>query len=284
MHSLRLPLFFLLTSAALLRAQTEPATADSPPPVNKKPIELEKFVVSDSLDLAREDIVPSLGATSYEITAAQIATLSQGANAPFSQVILRAPGVAQDSSANGDLHIRGEHANLQYRINNVLLPEGISGFGLELDPRFVKSLQLVTGSLPAQYGFRTAGIVDIQTKGSGVSQGGEVSLYGGSFGTLRPSLELGGATRSSSYFLNASYDHNELGIENPTAGTRAIHDTTDQGKLFAYFSHNLDDASRISVMVSGSTSTFEVPNTPGLAAGESPNGSPWLPGTCDSTQ
>ena len=284
MHSFRLPLFLFLTSTALLRAQTNPAPSDPPPPVNKKPIELEKFVVSDTLDLAREDIVPSLGATSYEITSAQIATLSQGANAPFSQVILRAPGVAQDSSANGDLHIRGEHANLQYRINNVLLPEGISGFGLELDPRFVKSLQLVTGSLPAQYGFRTAGIVDIQTKGSGVAQGGEASLYAGSFGTIRPSFELAGATGSSSYFLNGSNDHNGLGIENPTPGTHAIHDTTDQGKLFGYFSHNLDDASRISVMVSASTSNFEVPNTPGLAAGESPNGTPWLPGTFDSSR
>ena len=284
MHSFRLPLFFLLSSAALLRGQTSPVPRDPLPPVNKTPVELEKFIVTDTLDLAREDIVPSLGATSYEITSAQIATLSQGANAPFSQVILRAPGVAQDSSANGDLHIRGEHANLQYRINNVLLPEGISGFGLELDPRFVKSLQLVTGSLPAQYGFRTAGIVDIQTKGSAVAQGGEVALYGGSFDTVRPSFELAGSTPKSNYFINGSYDHNGLGIENPTATLTAVHDTTDQGKLFAYFSHNLDDASRVSVMASGSESKFEVPNTPGLSAGASPNGTPWLPGAFDSTR
>jgi len=55
-----------------------------------------------------------------------------------------------------NLHVRGEHANLQYRINDVLLPEGISGFGLELSPHFIESMQLITGSLPAQYGFRTA--------------------------------------------------------------------------------------------------------------------------------
>ena len=38
------------------------------------------------------------------------------------------------TEANGDLHVRGEHANLQYRINDVLLPEGITGFGLEWSP------------------------------------------------------------------------------------------------------------------------------------------------------
>ena len=93
----------------------------------------------------------NLGATATTFSQEQvpIQSISQGGNAPFNEVILRAPGVVQDSAANGDRHVRGEHANLQYRINDVLLPEGITGFGLELDPRFVNSMQLITGSLPA---------------------------------------------------------------------------------------------------------------------------------------
>ena len=35
-------------------------------------------------------------------------------------------------------------------------------------------------------------------------------------------------------------------------------------------------------MLSASYSNFEVPNTPGLPAGTSPDGNPWLPGTFDS--
>ena len=143
-------------------------------------------------------------------------TVSQGDNAPFNQIILRAPGVAQDSAANGDLHVRGEHANLQYRINDVLLPEGITGFGLELDPRFVESMQLITGSLPAAYGFRTAGVVDIKTKSGAFENGGEAEIYGGSYDTLRPSFEYGGSDGKLNYFIDGSYDHNALGIENPT--------------------------------------------------------------------
>jgi outer membrane receptor protein involved in Fe transport len=137
---------FLTLTAAIASAQNAPATLGSI-------VTLDPIVVSANLDNVRESIVPSLGASSYLITQQQIETVSQGANAPFNEILLRAPGVAADSAANGDLHVRGEHANLQYRINDVLLPEGISGFGLELDPRFVGSLQLVTGSLPAQYGF-----------------------------------------------------------------------------------------------------------------------------------
>jgi len=62
----------LLSSAVLLHGQTSNSPDNSPPPADKPPVELEKFVVTDRLDRAREDIVPSLGATSYELTAIQI--------------------------------------------------------------------------------------------------------------------------------------------------------------------------------------------------------------------
>ena len=284
MHTFRVSLLFFVSAAALGRAQPAPSPENSPSTPDKAPVELPAFIVSGRLDQARDAIAPSLGASSFLIGPQQILDLPQGADAPFSQVLLRAPGVAGDSAANGDLHLRGEHANLQYRINNVLLPEGISGFGLELDPRFVNSLQLITGSLPAQYGFRTAGIVDIQTKSGAFAPGGGVSLYAGSFGTIRPSFETGGSSGRLSYFIDGSFDHNDLGIENPTASTTAIHDTTDQRRLFSYASLILTDHSRLNAMVSASDSRFQVPNTPGLPAGTSPNGTPWLPGTFDSAK
>jgi len=245
--------------------------------------QLGSVTVVGHLDQARNLIIPDLGASAYTISKDQIATVSQGGNAPFNEIILRAPGVAQDSAANGDLHVRGEHANLQYRINDVLLPEGITGFGLELDPRFVESMQLITGSLPAAYGFRTAGVVDIKTKSGAFENGGSAEVYGGSYDTIRPSFEYGGTDGKWNYFIDGSYDHNALGIENPTASHSAIHDVTDQEKLFGYLSYLIDDTSRVSFMGSASYSNFEVPNTPGLPAGTSPNGNPWLPGTFDST-
>jgi len=252
--------------------------------------ELGNITVLGKLNQARSSILPDLGATAYTHTAAQIEMQSQGDNAPFNEVVLRSPGVAQDSAANGDLHVRGEHANLQYRIDDVILPEGISGFGLELDPRFVQSMELITGSLPAQYGFRTAGVVDIQTKSGALENGGTVDLYGGSFDTIKPSLEYGGASGKWTYFADGSYEHNDLGIENPTASHSAIHDTTDQLRAFASASYLIDDTSRITLMGSGSYANYEVPNTPGLPAGTAPDGNtPWnfpgsgLPANFDSS-
>ncbi len=288
MHFIRPLSLSLLLTLTLLHGQTpstpaaSPATDSTAP--DSTPVSLDKFVVTDTLDRDRDAIMPSLGASTFTIDSAQIGLQSLGENAPFNQVILRAPGVAQDSAANGDLHVRGEHANLQYRINNVLLPEGISGFGLELDPRFVGRMQLITGSLPAQYGFRTAGVVDIHTKSGAAADSGTVEVNGGSFDTFHPSFEVGGTQEGTSYFVNGSYDHNGLGIENPTPSANAIHDTTDQSRAFAYVSHVLDSTSRISVMASVSSSDFQVPNTPGLPAGTSPDGNPWLPGNFDSAK
>src|SRR5882724_748147 len=252
---------------------------------------LGNITVVGQLDQARSQIVPDLGATAYTQTKEQIESASQGGNAPFGQVILRAPGVAQDNAAANGLHVRGEHANLQYRINDVLLPEGLSGFGLELDPRFVDSVQLITGSLPAQYGFRTAGVIDIQTKSGAFQNGGAAEVFGGSYDTIRPSFEYGGADGKFNYFFNGSYDHNALGIENPISSHKTFHDITDQGKFFTYLSYVIDDTSRVSFIGSASYSNFEIPNTPGLPAGMTPDGSTqWnsrpdsgLPANFDST-
>ena len=48
----------------------------------------------------------------YGIGQEQIQTLPGGENASLNQVLLRAPGMAQDSAANAGLHLRGEHANI----------------------------------------------------------------------------------------------------------------------------------------------------------------------------
>jgi outer membrane receptor protein involved in Fe transport len=246
--------------------------------------QLGNITVVGKLDRARDQIIPDLGATAHTFSKEQIETLSQGANAPFNEIILRAPGVAQDSAANGDLHVRGEHANLQYRINDVLLPEGITGFGLELDPRFVDSMQLITGSLPAAYGFRTAGVVDIHTKSGVFENGSTAEMYGGSYDTIRPSFEYGGSQGKWNYFIDGSYDHNALGIENPTPSSTAIHDDTDQSKAFLYASRILSDTSRVTLMGSASYSNFQVPNTPGLPVGTAPGTNPWeSSGTFDSS-
>ena len=156
--------FLALPAGRLARAADPPAPPQAPAANTEGPeVKLDEIdIVAQRLDLARQRIQPSLGATSYAFTPEALKTIPQGENAPLNQVLLQAPGVAQDSF--GQIHLRGEHANVQYRLNGVELPEGLSVFGQAIAGRFARGLSLITGALPAQYGFQTAGVLDIQTK------------------------------------------------------------------------------------------------------------------------
>jgi outer membrane receptor protein involved in Fe transport len=223
---------------------------------------LGKVIVTSSLDAARDQIAPSLGASTYSIGPDQIQALPQGENAPFQQVLLRMPSVVTDSF--GQVHVRGEHANTTYRVNGVILPEPINGFGQELDTHLIDSVTLIDGSLPAQFGFRTAGIIDVTTKSGQTLQSNELSIYGGGYDTFQPSFEAGGASGKWDYFFTGSYKHSDFGIENPTRSFRPIHDETDQSRLFGYMAYHIDDTSRITLLVNGSDSDFQIPNTPNV--------------------
>jgi hypothetical protein len=239
--------------------KSEPAKPNQPA---NQPTKLKEVEVIGNLNEAREQIVPSLGATEYTISSGQIENQSLGPNAPFNQVLLRAPGVAQDSF--GQVHIRGEHANLQYRINDVLIPEGITGFGSELDTRFADSVAVITGSLPAQYGLRTSGIIDIHTRNGAFENGGYFSTYGGTYNTFVPAFQYGGSSGGFNYFFTGTYILNALGIENPTSSHTPIHDNTEQPRGFGYMSYIIDDTSRINLMLSASKARFQIPNSPGV--------------------
>src|SRR4051812_30613424 len=76
-------------------------------------------VTATQLDDARGSIQPSLGASRYDFTPGVVATVPLGPQASIDQVLLRAPGVAADSF--GQIHVRGDHGNLQYRLDGVQL-------------------------------------------------------------------------------------------------------------------------------------------------------------------
>jgi len=239
-------LFFVLGNAA--HAQSADLTLDID-------------VVARQLDAARQAIQPNLGASSWTFGQRALADIPQGPNAPLNQVMLRAPGVANDSF--GQLHVRGDHANLQYRLNGVQLPEGLSLFGQTIQSRFAREITLLTGSLPAQYGFLTAGVIDIQTKTGITDPGGEISVYGGSWNWLQPSISYGGRSGPVDWYVTADFLRNDRGIENPTAKFGAIHDTTNQLHGLAYVSGIVDPDTRISLILGGFDGQFQIPNNPG---------------------
>jgi outer membrane receptor protein involved in Fe transport len=224
-------------------------------------LSLDLDVVAKKFDIARQEIQPSLGASVYEFGRQAIESQPQGDNQPLNRLLLQAPGVTQDSF--GQLHVRGDHANLQFRLNGIILPEGINVFGQALQTRLANSVSLITGALPAQYGLRTAGIVDIQTKTGTLAPGGSFTLYGGSQSTFQPSAEWGGRVGQVDYYATGEILHDAEGIENPAPTVNAIHDISTQPRGFAYVSGIIDPTTRVTSIFGVSRSEYQIPQVAG---------------------
>ncbi len=224
-------------------------------------------VTAARLREAQIALSPKVGTTVYTVDQALIDEYGKGANTPMNEVLMQLPGVAHDSKASGYIHVRDDHANVQFRINGVTLPEGISGFRQSIDSRFVDHIDFVTGAVPAQFGQRTAGIVEIQTKdGIDTAPGGSVGLLAGGHSLWQPSVEFLGSSGTLNYYVTGKYLSSDQGIENPTSSRNAIHDHTEQVRSFGYVSKVVDDDTRIAMMASTYQGKFQIPNNPDQAA------------------
>ena len=256
------------TSAADDQAATAATAATTvPAPASDTSTMQQVAVTAAHLKSERIGLSPKVGTTVYSIDRHMIDQLGQGDNTPFNEVLLRLPGVAQDSKGSGSLHVRDDHGDVQYRINGVQLPESITGFGQSIDTRFVSNIDFMTGALPAQFGLRTAGIIDIDTKEGTAKPGGRIGIQVGSRNYVEPSAEFFGTVGKFNYYLSGSYLGNSLGIENPTSGLNAVHDKTRQNKTFGSLSYFLDDDTRLGLMFGTYNGRFQIPNNPGQAPG-----------------
>ena len=225
--------------------------------------QLATVVVSAKrLNEARAQIETQTGASTYTIDNNAIAAAPGGQNQQMNQVLLQAPSVVQDSF--GQIHVRADHNDLQYRLNGVILPEGINVFSQALSPRLISSVSLITGALPAEYGLRTAGIIDLTTNSGLLNQGGTASLYGGSYGTFQPSAEYAGRAGSFSYYVTGDYKQTDVGIESPDGSRNPLHDFSRQIHGFGYFENIVNPDNRVSLILGYSSGSFQIPNQRGL--------------------
>ncbi len=233
-----------------------------------KPLTLA--VLTPRLDQARNDLSPETGSSAYHFDKEAIHRLPQGQNSSLAQVLTQAPGVSQDAYGQGQdqIHIHGENGGgIQYRIDNVFLPESVTSFGEIFSPRFVHSITLLTGVLPAEIGYRNEGIVDIHTKDGCVDGGAandNIDISGGQRDTFEPSFELGGCKGRVSYYASGYYLRSNLGLQSPTASPDPNHDHTDQGQGFSRLSYLIDPRTRLTLLTGTAVNSFQIPPTPGL--------------------
>ena len=203
-------------------------------------------VTARRLDTARTSIDQGLGATVYSLNNDAIENRPGGETGSVGAILTQTRGVTLSSSG---LNIRGSSA-LQVRINDAIIPEAISDPADRLSSRLAETTRLITGTLPAQFGFAPGGVIAITTKNGLYQHGGQIELFGGNHGALEPAFEWGGSADSTSLFASGSLERGDSRVADLT-GASAKDRRHDIGGL-AFADHVIDPEDRVSLIVGGS--------------------------------
>jgi hypothetical protein len=232
--------------------------------------------VSLTLAVTREialEIVSSLPAIqykasseTYQLSRKDIEALPRGNNNDVYDVLLTIPSVIYGGLKQ--THIRQDHANQQFRIDGIPIPDTVSGsFADIVPPRAWERADIILGGMEAQYGNKTAIIVDITSK-SGTKPGfGSVQVFGGSNETVNPSIEYGGAIGEKiRFYLLSSYVTTNRGIEPPTLGKTNDHNQSEKNNTYLRGDYQHDNRNNVSWIFLNSVAKYQIPTIPNLEA------------------
>ncbi|MDZ4853552.1 MAG: TonB-dependent receptor [Nitrospirota bacterium] len=199
----------------------------------------------------------------YSVSRKEIEELPRGNNVELHDVLLTIPSAVYGSLKQ--VHIRQEHANIQFRIDGVPIPDTVtSTFSDVLTPRAWERADIILGGMEAQYGNRTAAVLDITTK-SGTKPGfGSAQMFGGSNNTINPSFEYGGTIgeKFRFYVLN-SHTATNRGIEPPTLGHSIFHGQSERNQTFIRGDYQQDNKNNFSWVFLNSVAKYQIPTSPG---------------------
>src|SRR5512147_1959940 len=238
--------------------------ADQPKPVT--------LTLSKTKEIALEVVAPlppiqfNASSETSSVSRKDIETLPKGNNNDVYEVLLTIPSVAY--GALKQTHIRQDHANAQFRIDGIPIPDTVSGaFADIVPPRAWERADMILGGMEAQYGNRTVLVLDITSK-SGTRPGfGSVQMFGGSNETVNPSFEYGGTIgeKVRFYVLNSFVSTNR-GIEPPTLGKTNDHNQSEKNNTYLRGDYQHDNRNSISWIFLNSVAKYQIPTIPNLGA------------------
>ncbi|MFZ9594634.1 MAG: TonB-dependent receptor [Bdellovibrionia bacterium] len=221
----------------------------------------------------RKLIEPAQVSSRVKLTQESIRSLPQGEQVSLSQLISSTtPGVVQGPF--GSLFVRGNHGNVQYRIDGVQMPDSPSGtFSDAFSPRNIAQMEVLTGGLPAEYGERMAAVVNITTKSGYQTPGGSVELNYRSFNRVSPQFQYGGSNESGNlrYFFSAGFFRTDRGLDTPqplsltqknVGGRESIHNQALGHNQFLKLDWQSDPQNKWSLTGLSQYTQFQIPNFP----------------------
>jgi outer membrane receptor for ferrienterochelin and colicin len=217
------------------------------------PTAAEQVIVRPDLESGATATGVTLGGDALRRAAVRIRSRA------LQNAIATAPGWATED--NGLLHVRGVDDGVLYVIDGVPVYERLDGlFGTAPDPAMIESVNIVTGYVAPEFGFKAGGVIEVRSIGRRAESWlGTVDAGGGSSTTrdlstvvggplsAATALTLGVSAEASSRFLDPVHPDN-------------LHN--DGGALSGggQFAWNLSPSSQLTAVAGFGRSRFDVPH------------------------
>lgn len=149
-----------------------------------------------------ELVTPEDTGTRAQINQREIERLALSVgNRGLEAVVQTFPGFAQN--ANGAIHPRGAHTQMSFLIDGMPITDQLTGaFANSVDPNIVQNVEIFTGNIPAEFGAKTAAVINVNTKsGLGMNRRftGSTALSAAGFDTLAQVTQFGGQSKRFGY-------------------------------------------------------------------------------------
>ena len=173
-------------------------------------------------------------------------------------IVASTPGFVTDD--NGRMHPRGSESQVQYVIDGVPVTDNLSAiFSTSLDARTLRTVEVLTGGIPAEFGDKLAGVINVNTRSGleGPTQGA-ISFSGGSFSTGEAAADFSTHTRKLGFLANLSSSTSQRFLDPPTIDN--FHNFGRTGKAFFRLDYQFDANNSLRGVFNFGGSNFQVPN------------------------
>src|SRR5918911_1062224 len=173
-------------------------------------------------------------------------------------IVASTPGFVTDD--NGRMHPRGSESQVQYVVDGVPVTDNLSAiFSTSLDARTLRTVEVLTGGIPAEFGDKLAGVINVNTRSGleGPTQGG-LSFSGGSFSTGEVGADFSTHTKKFGLLTNLSATTSQRYLDPPTIDN--FHNFGRTGKGFFRLDYQFDTNNSLRGTFTFGGSNFQVPN------------------------
>ncbi len=173
-------------------------------------------------------------------------------------IVASTPGFVSDD--NGRMHPRGSESQVQYVIDGIPVTDNLSAiFSTSIDARTLRTVEVLTGGIPAEFGDKLAGVINVNTRSGleGPTQGG-LSFSGGSFSTGEVGADFSTHTNKFGFLTNLSASTSQRYLDPPTLDN--FHNFGRTGKAFFRLDYQFNSKDSLRGTFTFGGSNFQVPN------------------------